>query len=244
MPERDPTVLETTRPRATWRAYVNVARPDHWIKHIFIIPGVVLAELLQPTPLAELLVPLLLGFASAAAIASANYVLNEWLDARFDAHHPIKSERPGVRRHLSRAVVTVEYLALASIGLVLAVRVSALFAATAALFLVFGWIYNVQPVRTKDRAYLDVLTESLNNPMRLTLGWAMVDGARLPPSSLLLAYWMGGAFLMAVKRLAEYRNVVAARDKETLVLYRLAFRSYTESSAPAWPSFACEPSGR
>jgi len=230
MSELDPTTLEAARPRATWRDYVAVARPDHWIKHIFIVPGVVVAELLHPKPFGELLVPLLLGFASAAAVASANYVLNEWLDARSDAHHPVKSERPGVRKRLSGLVVALEYLALAAVGLALAIRISALFAATAALFLILGWIYNVRPVRTKDRAYLDVLTESLNNPVRLALGWAIVDGARLPPSSLLLAYWMGGAFLMAVKRLAEYRSVVVARDKHTLVLYRRAFQSYTESS--------------
>ena len=66
--------------------------------------------------------------------------------------------------------------------------------------------------------------------MRLALGWAMVDGTRLPPSSLLLAYWMGGAFLMAVKRLAEYRTVLDATNQETLARYRPTLGSYNLSS--------------
>ena len=53
-----------------------------------------------------------------------------------------------------------------------------------------GLVYNVSPIRTKEKVYLDVLSEAVNNPIRLTLGWAMVDSTTLPPSSLLLAYWM------------------------------------------------------
>ena len=41
--------------------------------------------------------------------------------------------------------------------------------------LVMGVLYNVRPFRTKDRIYLDVLSESINNPLRLMLGWAAVS---------------------------------------------------------------------
>jgi 4-hydroxybenzoate polyprenyltransferase len=59
------------------------------------------------------------------------------------------------------------------------------------------------------------------------LGWAMVDPTTLPPSSLILAYWMGGAFLMTVKRFAEYRSIVATHGPEVLGDYRRSFRHYT-----------------
>src|SRR3546814_15646823 len=68
-------------------------------------------------------------------------------------------------------------------------------------------MYNLKPLRTTHKAYLDVISESINNPIRLTLGWTMVDPTTLPPSSLLLAYWTGGAFLMGAKRLSEYRDI-------------------------------------
>ena len=90
-----------------------------------------------------------------------------------------------------------------------------------------GGIYNVRPLRTKDRQYLDVLSESINNPLRLLLGWSAVVSDVLPPSSIVLAYWMGGAYLMAIKRYAEYRFIA---DPVRAGLYRRSFRFYDEQS--------------
>ena len=50
------------------------------------------------------------------------------------------------------------------------------------------------PLCTKDKPYLDVISESVNNPLRLAIGWAMVDPATLPPASVILAFWLGGAY--------------------------------------------------
>lgn len=210
--------------------YVSLARPSHWIKHVFILPGIVLAALLLSREVGGLLPVILTGLASAVLIASANYVLNEWLDARTDAFHPTKRGRPAVAKRLSLTVVALEYLLLAVAGLAIAWLVSLLYAVTSAVFLASAWVYNVPPLRTKDIPYLDVLTESLNNPIRLTLGWAMVDSHTLPPGSLLLGYWMGGAFLMAIKRLAEYRTLSGVGGAESPELYRKSFGRYTESS--------------
>ncbi len=221
--------LDSTRPRARFGDYVAMARPDHWTKHIFIGPGIALAYILHPSDPQSLLTPVLLGLLSACAIASANYVLNEWLDFRFDRHHPVKSKRPAVQKEISRTIVVLEYLFLAITGLALATQVSGLYLATSVAFLLSGLAYNVPGVRTKDRVYLDVVSEAINNPIRLTLGWAMVWPQTLPPSSLLLAYWMGGAFLMAIKRLAEYRSLAATVGIETLGLYRRSFRFYSEN---------------
>src|SRR5690606_6353933 len=93
------------------------------------------------------------------------------------------------------------------------------------LLLLMGILYNVQPFRTKDKPYLDVLSESFNNPLRLLLGWSILVHDGLPPSSILLAFWMGGAFLMAVKRYSEYRFI---DDPARAGLYRNSFRYYSE----------------
>ncbi|MEL7061375.1 MAG: UbiA prenyltransferase family protein [Acidobacteriota bacterium] len=223
------TDAQAPRSAATWRDYVSIARPDHWAKHIFIVPGLVLAFVLRPAAPLGLLLPIVFGFASACAIASANYVLNEWLDAEFDRFHPVKSQRPAVQRQLDPRLVLLEYAVLAVGGLLLASTVSRLFMVTSCAFLASGLIYNVRPLRTKDRVYLDVLTEAINNPIRLVLGWAMVAPDTLPPSSLVAAYWMGGAFLMATKRFAEYRAVAATDRFAEIGLYRRSFVHYTEN---------------
>ena len=218
------------RPPGGWRDYVALARPDHWVKHIFILPGLVLAWVLHPTEVTELVVPLVIGFASAAALSSANYCLNEWLDAERDAFHPSKSTRPAVAKEMSGRLVALEYVALAALGLVLAARLSGLFLGTGIVFLLSGIIYNVRPFRTKDRPFLDVVSESINSPIRLTMGWAIVDSTTLPPSSLLLGFWMAGAYLMALKRFAEYRHAGATGTLDQLVLYRKSFSAYSENT--------------
>jgi 4-hydroxybenzoate polyprenyltransferase len=58
----------------------------------------------------------------------------------------------------------------------------------------------------------------------------MVDPSTLPPSSLLLTYWMGGAFLMAIKRFAEYRTLTADGQLRRAHAYRRSFRRYTEET--------------
>jgi decaprenyl-phosphate phosphoribosyltransferase len=86
-------------------------------------------------------------------------------------------------------------------------------------------IYNVPPVRAKEWPYVDVLTESINNPIRLFLGWFALIPDRLPPLSLVLSYWMVGAFFMATKRLAEYRHMA---DPARAAAYRRSFSFYNE----------------
>lgn len=212
--------------RGRLRDYVAIARLDHMTKHVFILPGILLAHVLRHPAPATPVLAILTGLLSAVAIASANYVINEWLDREFDAYHPLKSARTAVHRNLSPAIVYGEYLLLVVLGLALAVQLGALFAWTAAAFVLSGLIYNVAPVRTKDRVYLDVLSESINNPIRLLLGWSMIDPHSLPPSSLLFAYWMGGAFLMTAKRLAEYRDIMADGGAALLPRYRRSFGHY------------------
>jgi 4-hydroxybenzoate polyprenyltransferase len=210
--------------------YLRIARFDHMTKHVFILPGIALASMLRPVIADDLWLNLIAGFAAAVAIASANYVINEWLDREFDAHHPEKSQRAAVQTKLDPRIVYGFYALLLICGLGLAATVNTTFLAIAAVFALAGVAYNVKPLRTKDRIIVDVLSESLNNPLRLMLGWTMVDPGSLPPVSLLLAFWFGGAFLMNCKRLAEFREIVATRGRETLELYRPSFAHYSEAS--------------
>jgi len=218
--------------RLRWRGTrladcVAIARPDHWFKNVFMLPGAALAFVLAGSVTAPALLTLLVGMISTCLIASANYTLNEWLDAETDRHHPVKRHRPSAAGRLTAAIVYGQWLLLAGAGLGSATLISHDFVLFAMILLVMGGIYNVKPLRTKDRQYLDVLTESVNNPLRFMLGWSAVSGSVLPPSSILLAYWMGGAYLMAIKRFAEYRFI---GDPERAGLYRRSFKFYTEET--------------
>jgi len=206
--------------------YVKIARVDHWFKNIFMLPGIALAIIFTDIPLKDVILPTLIAVLSTCFVASANYVINEWLDAAFDQHHPVKRNRPSATGRTQAKFVYLEYVLLIAVGLGLASLLTLEFVFLSILLLVMGVVYNVEPLRTKDRVYLDVLTESINNPIRLLLGWSAMVSGMLPPSSIMLAYWMGGAFLMGVKRFAEYRFI---DDKNRAGLYRRSFRYYTEN---------------
>lgn len=216
------------------RNYIAIARPDHWFKNIFVLPGTVIAALLTHASFNQFAWPLLIGLISTCIVASANYVINEWLDAEFDRFHPVKKNRPSVNGNLKASLVYIEYGILSGAGLAIAATISLYFFTTAIIFLIMGILYNVRPFRTKDRVYLDVLSESINNPIRLMLGWLIVTSQQLPssslikglpPFSLLVGYWMGGAFLMTVKRYAEFKFI---NSHKVAVLYRRSFQFYTE----------------
>lgn len=206
--------------------YVKIARPDHWIKQLFIVPGTVFAifligiEGIDP-------VQIVLAFISTCFTASANYVINEWLDAEFDRFHPTKKNRPVVADNLSVRWIMAEYVLLAVLGMLFGWISGRLVFYMEAFLLIMGILYNVRPFRTKEIPYLDVISESVNNAIRLLIGWFAITGSYYPPVSIVIGYWMGGAFLMAVKRYAEFRMI---GDKELAGLYRRSFRYYTEES--------------
>ena len=81
--------------RGGLRPYVEVARPDHWVKNVFMLLGVLLALFYAPeAPGGALTGSLVLAFASVCLVASSNYALNEWLDAPTDRAHRAKQHRP------------------------------------------------------------------------------------------------------------------------------------------------------
>jgi 4-hydroxybenzoate polyprenyltransferase len=220
-------------PVAKFADYIAIARPDHWIKHVLIIPGVVFAVIMSgagPVDYTALAERLLICLVVAMALSSANYTINEWLDAPFDAMHPTKRARPAVQTAMSPTIVFAQYILLTSVGMLAAHTLGFSFSTVAAVFAIFGVIYNVRPIRAKDRAFLDVIVESLNNPLRFLFGWFAVTPFVAPPISILIAYWCGGAFLMAAKRVSEHRAIVEAGGTAQLAAYRPSFAVYTQSS--------------
>src|SRR4029453_1349408 len=139
--------------------------------------------------------------------------------------HPEKRHRPVPSGRVRPAIAYAEWLLLAVIGLALALSLNVYFFAAALWLWVMGIAYNVPPLRTKEWPYLDVLSESVNNPIRLMLGWFALVTAHFPPVSLAISYWMVGAFFMAMKRYAEYRQIGDAR---VAAAYRRSFEYYTE----------------
>jgi decaprenyl-phosphate phosphoribosyltransferase len=217
------------------RAHFAIARLDHSIKNLFVLPGVIVPLSVVPGLLTWHLVPkLILAFLSVTLVACSNYVINEVLDAPFDRLHPLKRNRPAARGLVSIPTAYVQWLLMMLAGVAIGLRISRMFALTALVLWIMGCLYNFPPVRTKDVPYLDVLTESINNPLRMLLGWyavtALMPDPLIPPVSLLIAYWMIGCYFMALKRFSELSELHKRGDHSVAGAYRASFKHYTPES--------------
>lgn len=206
--------------------YIKIARPDNWFKNVFVLPGIVFALYDSPDQFGFQILPMLiLGLIATSLVASSNYTINEIIDAPMDASHPVKKNRPVPMGQVNIALGYLQWAVLAIVGLALAWTVNQLFFVSLLSLFVMGLLYNVRPFRLKDLPYFDVLSESVNNPIRLLLGWFLVIQTHPPTLSLVLAYWMVGAFFMTVKRYAEYKRI---NNPAIAATYRKSFRYYNE----------------
>ena len=210
------------------RAHLQICRFDHWFKNVFVLPGIAVALSVDPERWRPgLLIEALLGLLAIGLVASSNYVVNELRDAPFDRHHPVKRNRPVPSGRVHVPLAYVQWIALGVLGVSIGWGFfSPGFTWTLVALWVMGCLYNLRPVRTKDVPYLDVLSEAVNNPLRLLAGWYIVDPNAIAPASLVLSYWMIGAYFMAMKRFAEYRGL----DPAQAASYRRSFAYYDEAS--------------
>lgn len=208
--------------------YIKLMRLDHWIKQLFIVPGIVVAILLtKPIINTEIILKIITGLLATSLIASSNYVINEWLDAKFDKYHPTKKNRSAVINNLKKEIVYTLYFALALAGLTISILISKYLFITELTLWIMGILYNVKPFRLKDIAFIDSLSESINNALRFLMGWFLITSSYLPPISIILGYWLTGTFLMQMKRFSEYRMI---EDKTAAANYRKSFATYNETS--------------
>lgn len=220
------TPSQERAPNPSLLGHLQMMRADHWVKNVFVLPGILVAVMFDPSRSTLGLLPaIVLGLVSTCLVTSSNYVLNEVLDAPFDRLHPVKRGRPVPSGRVSISLAYAQWIALMIAGVGIAIVVSAPFAVVMLVLWLMGIIYNVPPVRSKDVAYVDVLSEALNNPLRMLAGWFIVNPPGLIPGSLLLSYWMAGAYFMAIKRWAELRHFA---DAGQAAGYRRSFAFYTE----------------
>ncbi len=212
--------------RPSLQGHIEIARFDHWFKNVFVLPGIVAALFLSPSYAdVDLFWRIVVGLLAVGFVASSNYVINEVLDAPFDRQHPVKSRRPVPSGRVHIPLAYGQWLGLMLIGIGLAQTLSPAFTLVLLSLWAMGCVYNIRPMRSKDLPYVDVLTEALNNPLRMLAGWFIASTTLVPPASLIVSYWMIGCYFMAMKRFSEFRDF---KDPVLASAYRKSFAYYTE----------------
>lgn len=212
-----------------FRVHLRLMRFDHWIKNLFMLPGVAISLAFQIDEIHQsinlkLVAVTLTSLLCLCLISSANYVINEYLDRNSDSKHPMKKHRVATSHDFSLKSVIVQYLLIILIAGIVSTPLPLTIRFYLGALLIMGILYNVKPVRLKDRHYVDVLSESINNPIRLAIGWHCVSPQTVVPASAFISYWGVGIFLMSLKRYTEMELI---NDRELLGNYRESFKKWT-----------------
>lgn len=208
--------------------YYQLLRVNHWFKNVFLLFGVIAGFwfIQLATFSFEILVKIVLAFLVASFISSVNYIINQIADVKFDLLHEEKKKRPVPSGSVNLNIAVLMILGLLLASILISFRFFSFeFINILVAFIVAGIVYNIPPLRLKDVPYLDVLSESINNPIRFLLGWYCVVSTGFPPITILLITWSAGAILMTAKRYDELRHF-----KERLVPYRATFKHYSLTS--------------
>jgi 4-hydroxybenzoate polyprenyltransferase len=210
--------------------FLKLMRFDHWVKNILILPGFLFAVLILDLPITIKNILDLFFVAIVTSIASSgNYLINEYLDRKTDAFHPTKNKRVFLQKDIDVKAIIIIYLSIFIFCVGASYFISTTFFALTLTFFIFAQLYNVPPIRLKDRAILDIYLESLNSPIRFTIGWVSMDPSTFPPISLIFTLFTGGAFLMTAKRISELKVFESKFDQISITRYRKSFKFYSQS---------------
>jgi 4-hydroxybenzoate polyprenyltransferase len=206
-------------------SYIRIARIDHWIKNVFVVPGIIAAFVLDPNVNKNISFNIIVGLISVCMVSSSNYTINEIVDAPYDKFHPTKKYRPIPRGMVNLKIAYIQWLFLGIIGVGFGSIVSYHYSLVMFSMWIMGCVYNLKPIRSKDIPYIDILSEAVNNPIRMLAGWYIVSRTLIPPASLVFSYWMIGSYFMAIKRFAEYKNI---EDSIKIHNYRKSLAYFSE----------------
>jgi len=208
------------------KSYIELLRLKEWHRNITVIIGIIFAFFILKLNfnLQILLKTIIITFL-ACLISSANYILNAIVDMGFDKKHPIKQLRPLPTKRITPKKAYSLMLFLIIISLILCYLLFNIKTTISLLALLLAAIaYNLRPIRLKDIPYIDVISESINNPIRFLIGWFILADS-FPNLFLLLITWSLACLLMTKKRLQELNKF-----KQTAVIYRNVYKYYSVKS--------------
>ena len=200
----------------TFRSILVLARPEHWVKNLFLfLPAFFAARLSE----GEVLLNAFLGFVAFSLTASAVYVLNDLIDAPQDRNHPDKCRRPIA----SGAISQQQGIYIGTVLLITGLLLSYFLRPEMLIYCVLYFAVNVAySLSLKHFAIIDVTLIGLGFLLRVLAGGAVTG---VPVSHWLIVL----TFLLALilgfaKRRGEFVVAVGERNfRKALEGYNLPF---------------------
>ncbi len=199
------------------KGLIELARPTHWIKNVFVllpVPFAVMAVHAELEP-----IPFFLGLAGFCLVNSAVYTLNDLCDAAADRLHPSKQRRPIASGEVSARAATFQIVVLMLAGLGLSALSGRPWTIT--ISLVYAAVNAAYNLGAKHVPLLDVFLLSSGYVIRVVLGCVLVLAA--PSSWLLLCTSTLALFLGFAKRRADLREGLDHNHRPSLRGYSVSF---------------------
>lgn len=177
------------------KAYIEILRPRQWLKNLMLLfPPLFGGVLFTPDVIRNLALPLL-AFCLAS---SANYMINDVLDAEKDACHPKKRKRPIPSGAIAQQTAVIIGCSLFMLAMVTGAFVSLPFFLTLLAYLLLSSTYSF---KLKNLPVADIFCVSAGFLLRLHAG-GLAYG--VPISDwLFLTVFLLSLFLSIGKRIAE-----------------------------------------
>lgn len=191
---------------STIAAYILLARPAQWIKNVsLLLPVLLSGQLFEPHIVYQVLI-LMVAF---CFLSSSNYMINDLLDIVGDRYHPTKRFRPLATRKADERIATGISICLLSIGLGIAMLVSA---KAFLIGLTFVLIHYLSYVLLRRVPIVDVLAIASGYILRIMAGEA---AAGITMSVWLFLTVLSGSLLLAIgKRRSEFSLLRYHEDKK------------------------------
>ena len=180
--------------------YLKLARPQQWVKNTLVFAALIFANHLTDT---AAWMEALQAFFAFSLVASAVYVINDLLDRKNDAHHPVKMHRPVASGKVSPAEAVILAAVFAAAGFGLAAHCKALLL-TLAAYVVLQVLYNVL---LKHKMLADVICIAIGFVLRAIAGAVAIDVSISP--WLIICTFCLCMFLGFCKRYCEIKTLSA-----------------------------------
>jgi decaprenyl-phosphate phosphoribosyltransferase len=196
-------------------AWIQLVRPRHWVKNLFVLAPLLFAQHLFD---GRLVLLSLAAFGAFVLVSSGVYAFNDVQDAARDRAHPLKKHRPIASGCISPATALVAAAGFSAAGLGIAFALGTWVGLCAGSYLVLNVLYSRF---LKKIALLDVLTIAAGFVLRVVSG-ALAIGVVFSVWLIVCTFFLA-CLLGFGKRRHELRGMGAASEHT-----RPALKGYTE----------------
>ncbi len=194
----DNEALTVSRPSLPVAA-LKALRPHQWAKNVLLFAALVFSGSFMQI---DRVLDALLAFAAFSLLASAGYLLNDYLDREQDRKHPRKRHRPIASGALPEWAALVEMLVIAAAGVGLALWLSKAFLAISLVYLATTLTYSFW---LKHIVIVDVMVLATHYVWRAVAGAVAIEVSASPWLFLCTAFL--ALFLGFEKRKGELRLI-------------------------------------